>query len=639
MTEALNLLVIQNAKTIAVFYEDSAFTESVAQGSLRTIEFLGLELVYFNSIPFSPNATLVQPHIENLIESLKEIKPDVLLGGTFFSCSAIMKTAREMDFNANAYLFSSPCVLEPEDVRAQFGQDGKYVMSTGGLWDKRLRSDRYDERDETVRYHHFISTGNITSPLLFNQQYEDRFGVEPGYNGMIGYTQGYIVQYALETANSFDSDVIQNTINALDITGFCGEFEFDRFGQNLGRNGLTYQYDDDLIDQIVAPLFAVTSRFIYPAPKWDERKTTYGWYKYTSEVVILSLVSAAILITVSLMIWVLIYQNNRVIRAAQPVFVVLTLIGTIIMYCSVFFWTLHTDDLHCNLVRWLLAIGFGLTYGALFARIYRIGQIFLVKSLEVFKVTNMMIIPIVASIVAIEIVVLVLWTAISTGRAELREEAPFILSDNYYACSNTTTDTIFFVILMIFNAGVLVYGLYWVYRIWRLKAVLYNESKSIGFAVYTLAFFIIIIIIIQVFGADNREIAFILRSLCIVLGPFISVMALLVPRMRYMIQVQSEINKSTNSSGVSRSLTTIKPSGTVHSDVDLKKNMARMKRRIRKLETALAKATGGTLETIREEISDSEDEAPIDEVTEAKAPIASREATSSSVQSDSNVKD
>eukprot|EP00028_Trichosphaerium_sp_Am-I-7-wt_P009746 CAMPEP_0168526310 /NCGR_PEP_ID=MMETSP0405-20121227/11885_1 /TAXON_ID=498012 /ORGANISM="Trichosphaerium sp, Strain Am-I-7 wt" /LENGTH=108 /DNA_ID=CAMNT_0008549115 /DNA_START=112 /DNA_END=435 /DNA_ORIENTATION=+ len=106
---------------------------------------------------------------------------------------------------------------------------------------------------------------------------------------------------------------------------------------------------------------------------------------------------------------------------------------------------------------------------------------------------------------------------------------------------------------------------------------------------------------------------------CTVLGPFISVMALLVPRMRYMIQVQSEINKSTNSSGVSRSLTTIKPSGTVHSDVDLKKNMARMKRRIRKLETALAKATGGTLETIREEISDSEDEAPIDEVTEAKA--------------------
>jgi len=630
MTEALNLLVIQNAKTIAVFYEDGAYTESIAQGSLRQIEFLGLEVVYFKSIPFSSNETLLQPNIENMIRELKDIQPDVLLGGTFYSCVALMKTARAMDFNAKAYLLSSPCILDKEDVRNKFGSDGKYIMSTGALWDKRLRSDRYDERDETVRFHHFISDGNTTSPLIFNEMFKDRFGVDPGYYGMIGYTQGYIVQYALEAANSFDRDDIQNTINAMDITGFCGEFEFDRFGQNLGRNGLTYQYDEDIVDQIVAPLFAATGRLIYPAPKWNERYTTYGWYKYTSEIVILCLVGVAIMTTFALILWVLIYQNNRVIRAAQPVFVVLTLIGTIIMYCSVFFWTLHTDDIHCNLARWFIAVGFGLTYGALFARIYRIGQIFLVKTLEVFKVTNMMIIPIVAAIVGVEVLLLSLWTAISTGRAELREEQPFILSDDYYGCSNTTKDTIFFVILMIFNAGVLLYGLYWVYRIWRLKAVLYNESKSIGFAVYTLTFFVVIIIIIQVFGSDNREIAFILRSLCIILGPFISVMALLLPRMRYMIKSQSEISHTNTSDGNSRVLKTVRSSRAVNGEVN--NDMERMKKRIDQLEKALAKATGGTLETIREEVSiDSEDIISKSEAKEPKSSTVSRKASNTTI--------
>jgi len=593
MVEALNLLAVSNnVKTIAVYWEDIAFTRSIAEGALRSIEFLGMDLVYNKSITFSSNATRVQPEIDELISVLKEKKPDVVLGGTFFSCIALLETAKRMNYNANAFLLSRPCPIH------NLGKDSRYVMVAGANWDKRLRSERYDENDNNVPYHHFISNGTETSPILFNNKYLDMYGMEPGTVGMIGYSAGYIIQYAYETANSFDADKLQEAINAIDITGFCGEYEFDQFGQNLGRSGLTVQLDENVEYQIIAPLFAVTDQFVYPAPKWDERETTYGWYKYTSELVILCMVASVILITLGLIVWILIFHNHIVIRASQPLFVILALVGTIVMYCSIFFWTLHTDDVHCTLVRWFLAIGFGLTYGAMFARIYRIGQIFLVKSLDVFKVTNMMIIPIVAIIVSIEIVILTLWTIVSIGQAELVEEAPFILSDDHFTCATSTRDTIFFAILMLFNAGVLVYGLYWVYKIWKLKAILYNESRSIGFAVYNLTFFIIIIIVIQVFGSSNREVAFVLRSVCLILGPFISILSLLIPRMYYMTKSEEELKKSTGGSTSSRVMSgTFGPGGfdtsenelqqkvdtLEKSNADLKQRLAEMKRKLEKV--------------------------------------------------------
>jgi len=577
MIEALNLLAVSNnAKTIAIFWEDTAFAEAIADGALRSVEFLGMELVYSTSIAFSSNLTIVQPDIENLITVLKEKEPDVVLGGTLFSCVAFMQTAKRMNFNAKAYVLSNPCIVDAA------GEDSRYVMVGGSNWDKRVRSERYEEYDERVRYHHFITNGTETSALMFNNQYKAKYGIEPVVHGMAGYSAGYIIQYAFETANSFDVDKLQEVINSIDITGFCGECEFDQFGQNIGRAGLTHQIDEDIEYQIIAPLFAVTDQFVYPAPKWDERETTYGWYKHTSELVIIGVVACAILLTVSIIVWVLIYREHTVIRASQPMFVVLTLIGTILMYSSVFFWTLHTDDLHCNLTRWLLAIGFGLTYGAMFARIYRIGQIFLVKSLTVFKVTNMMIIPIVAAILAVEIVVLSIWTLVSRGTAELVEEAPFIHSDDYITCANSTTDTIFFAVLMAFNAGVLVYGLYWIYKIWRLKSALYNESRVIGFAVYNLTFFIIIIIIIQMFGSSDREVAFILRSLCLVLGPFISILLLLVPRMYYMTKTEAEISNSNGPRSITMTVQGNATQGSVQND-DLQQEVAALKKNVQNL--------------------------------------------------------
>mmetsp|Transcript_22714 Transcript_22714/g.25281 ORF Transcript_22714/g.25281 Transcript_22714/m.25281 type:complete len:276 (+) Transcript_22714:36-863(+) len=256
------------------------------------------------------------------------------------------------------------------------------------------------------------------------------------------------------------------------------------------------------------------------------------------------------------------------------------------MYSTVFFWTLHTNDFHCNAIRWFLGIGFSLTYGALFARIYRIGQIFLVDTLEVFKVTNMMIIPIVAGIVAIEVVFLSIWTIVSRSRAVLETAEPFVLSDDYFVCTFGDNDKIFFSIIAVFNIGIIIYGLYWAVRIWKLKSVLYNESKIIGFSVYTLAFFIAILGIVQVIGGENRTLTFVLRSGSLVLGPFITVLALVIPRMHYMLQDTETSDSKRRTATMDLSSVT---KGSVIDDAngDLKQQVKDLKEEVKYLKSKL----------------------------------------------------
>mmetsp|Transcript_6617 Transcript_6617/g.7196 ORF Transcript_6617/g.7196 Transcript_6617/m.7196 type:complete len:790 (+) Transcript_6617:34-2403(+) len=578
MTEGLNLLAIHNVKKIAIFWEDNPYSYSMAVGIRRNAAFLGFEVVLDEKI------SDVNVDIAALVPKLKEANPEAVVGATFLSCFLFMKTAREQDFNANAYLLSTPCLKNNEELPSFEGDDAKYVTTGGILWDRRVKSDLYNERDPSIRYHHFPSNDSIASPELFAQLYEAKYNQDPS-TGMSGYTEGYIVQYAVERANSLDPRRIQDAIDSMVIDGFCGEFQLDLYGENLGRNAITLQVSEERELEIVAPLFAATEGFVYPAPKWNERKITYGWYKRVSEHVMLALVCLVIVLTGVFILWIILYRNHRVIRASQPYFVVATLIGSIFIYSSVFFWTLHTNDFHCNIVRWLLCIGFGLMYGALFSRIYKLAEIF--RS-DTVLLSTVSITPIVAFIVSVEVVLLALWTGISRSHAELREEAPYIKSDDFYACSNSTTaDIVFFSLVMIFNAGILVIGLYWVFRIWRIKSALLNESRLLGLSVYTLASFVAILIIVQVFGSDQREVAFVLRSFCLILGPFISVLLLLVPRALYMRRDDPILGKSKVSDSSKLSTTSAETKILKQQVLKLKEQSEEYQERIKELEDAL----------------------------------------------------
>jgi len=90
---------------------------------------------------------------------------------------------------------------------------------------------------------------------------------------------------------------------------------------------------------------------------------------------------------VLLVIWMLVYRKDRIIRASQPLFMMIVVFGVFIYAAAIFpltaddEWTDVTDGntAWCMTTIWLGAMGFVLIFSALFAKAWRINKIFQVR--------------------------------------------------------------------------------------------------------------------------------------------------------------------------------------------------------------------------------------------------------------------
>lgn len=73
--------------------------------------------------------------------------------------------------------------------------------------------------------------------------------------------------------------------------------------------------------------------------------------------------------------------------AASGTFLILMCIGGIFIYASVIAWATNTTE-GCTIFEWLLATGFAVLFGSLFAKNARIYMLFSNKSLEVVRVSD-----------------------------------------------------------------------------------------------------------------------------------------------------------------------------------------------------------------------------------------------------------
>jgi 7 transmembrane sweet-taste receptor of 3 GCPR len=172
---------------------------------------------------------------------------------------------------------------------------------------------------------------------------------------------------------------------------------------------------------------------------------------------------------------------------------------------------------------WILSTGFVLMYGTLFARTWRIFKVFVNKKvcyvsfsedrvarvaileellhlshythssppfispspssrvqLRMVKVDNLQLLAIVGGMLAIQWLLLVLWTAIDRREAHVvvvDEHRPFY---NYPECDISTVDIVFLSLIGAYWLVIMLAGMLVVFRVRNVSYVLYNESRLIG---------------------------------------------------------------------------------------------------------------------------------------------------------------
>jgi branched-chain amino acid transport system substrate-binding protein len=231
---------------IAMVYSDDPFSKTVLAAAAAQAKEAGLDVVMNES--YSPSTTDFGPIVNKIISS----NADAFMGGGHYSDGATL--ARQM-YEQKANMKWVSILVAPAD--AKFGELGPAAMgvTVPSQWEVQVS---------------YKPQFGPTTPE-FTKAFEDKFHARPDYHAASGYTDGMILQHAIEQAGSIDQDKVTAALNATDVTTFFGHI---KFMTDPGHHGLQAAHEMVLAQwqkvngkpgrQVVWPTAAQSADLIYP---------------------------------------------------------------------------------------------------------------------------------------------------------------------------------------------------------------------------------------------------------------------------------------------------------------------------------------------------------------------------------------
>ncbi len=197
---------------------------------------------------YAPSTTDFGPIVNKIISS----NADVFLGGGHYSDGATL--ARQM-YDQKANMKWVTILVAPGDDK--FGELGPAALgvTVPSQWETQVA---------------YKPQFGPTTPE-FTKAFQDKFHAAPDYHSASGYTDGAILQHAIEQAGSIDPEKVAAALNAMDVTTFFGRI---KFATDPGHHGLQTEHQMVLAQwqtvngkparQVVWPEAAKSADLIFP---------------------------------------------------------------------------------------------------------------------------------------------------------------------------------------------------------------------------------------------------------------------------------------------------------------------------------------------------------------------------------------
>jgi len=249
LTGAIDLLASldPNVKKIAIVHENDKFSTAVSDAVKAYAESKGYEVVLYEG--YDSGTTDFAP----IVTKIESAQPEVVLGGGHFADGQQLAKAiyeKNLPVKMIALLVAPP--------EAKFAEIGDAALGVIGpsQWEP-LAAFKPD----------YGPTGEE-----FVKAYKEAFGEEPSYHAAGGYAAGLILQKAIETAGSLDTQAIKQALDNMDMTIFFGHIKFDtsaeQHGLQIGHEMVYIQWQKDasgnLVKQVIWPEAAATAKPLYP---------------------------------------------------------------------------------------------------------------------------------------------------------------------------------------------------------------------------------------------------------------------------------------------------------------------------------------------------------------------------------------
>jgi len=248
LTGAVDLLASLDAeaKKIAIVHENDKFSTDVVAALEQYAIEKGYEVVLNEG--YDSGTTDFAPIINKIPADV-----DAVMGGGHFADG--QQFAKAMFDKGISAKFVALLVAPPEPTFAEIG-DAAFGIIGPSQWEP-LAAFTPD----------FGPTG-----AEFIEAYKAAYNEDPSYHAAGGYVAGLILQKAIETAGSLDTEAIKSALDSMDMMTFYGRIKFDTtpesHGLQIGHSMVYVQWQKDaggaLVKQVVWPAEGKTAEPVYP---------------------------------------------------------------------------------------------------------------------------------------------------------------------------------------------------------------------------------------------------------------------------------------------------------------------------------------------------------------------------------------
>jgi len=308
-------------------------------------------------------------------------------------------------------------------------------------------------------------------------------------------------------------------------------------------------------ERVIAPVLGKTAELVYPLPKWHER--VYSEDLETGEIVILVMMLVLIAMSVIWMIFTIINWKKPTIRAASPVFLMMVLVGSIVLYLSVLTFFPHLlSDAVCTIRAWFLGIGFVILFGSLFAKSWRVHLLYSNAKIRVRRIPDRDLWIVILVLIGLEVAMLLVFTFGSQFEVVMERPDIYRRAKDYQTChpQNQTFFIICLIILLIAKAALMAWGVVLSIILRGVRYRVYNEATIIAFSMYNIIFFVLLGITIQAISNLDYRLKYIFTCMFILAGGAFTVNPLFIQKAMYMREdVKTYDTSSTLGDGNKRS--------------------------------------------------------------------------------------
>eukprot|EP00029_Vermamoeba_vermiformis_P011630 TRINITY_DN6450_c0_g1_i1.p1 TRINITY_DN6450_c0_g1~~TRINITY_DN6450_c0_g1_i1.p1 ORF type:complete len:995 (-),score=173.81 TRINITY_DN6450_c0_g1_i1:94-3078(-) len=524
--QSLPTLRLKGAKNITLVTEDSVLHSSICAGVAQNAPDYSLQIIKTLSIPVA-DAVLTDDQKQKLRDTIlqvKKLEADVLMMCSFSdNVQYMLQVMKEMDYLPSAVVVD----LIGDNLYAD--SDPNLVAFLAG----------HDVAGPGIDY----KDDYFGSYSRFKSRYRTQFLKEAVPTNAYATVAGLLLTVAMETASTLDDDEVAQALGRNQVETFFGPYQFGsdhtqlrpvpflQYQPTITPSDVLTNASADSILMVLAPSRIQQIDMIYPIPKWSERFFDPQYNALDWGVFAVTILSMAL--SVALLICVLAYRRNPVISHSSSLFLCYILVGTLISYSSIFVDSpSNVSVATCTLNPLLLGIGFIMTFGSLFAKVWRIWSLYNNKSLTINNITDARLTIITAVLVAIEIAITVVIAALGNDPM-LEPKDPFKPSTWQMQCSSSSVRTIFVIIAVVYNGAVVAVGIYLTVRIRVIPNKVYNESKLLAFIIYCIAFCGVAVVALEFSEAVEPHSMFAIHAFGIIISNLITVITLFVNKFHY----------------------------------------------------------------------------------------------------------